>query len=74
MEADDYGIELAAKAGYDPWGLVRALEKMKAAGHTTSPNGFNSIRPQTVVCNTFAKRPRNLPQQRRNKIPISCEP
>jgi len=45
VEADDYGIELATKAGYDPWGLVRALEKMKAAGYTTSPNGFNSHPP-----------------------------
>jgi putative metalloprotease len=45
VEADDYGIELAARAGYDPWGLVRALEKMKEAGYETSPSGFNSHPP-----------------------------
>jgi len=45
VEADDYGIELAARAGYDPWGLVRALEKMKEAGFETSPSGFNSHPP-----------------------------
>ncbi|MBC7322486.1 MAG: peptidase M48, partial [Acetomicrobium sp.] len=37
--------ELAARAGYDPWGLVRALEKMKEAGFETSPSGFNSHPP-----------------------------
>ena len=45
VEADDYGIELAAKAGYDPWGLVHALEKMAEAGYKTSPSGFNSHPP-----------------------------
>lgn len=45
VEADDYGIELSAKAGYDPWGLVSALEKMAKAGYTTSPSGFNSHPP-----------------------------
>ena len=45
VEADDYGIRLAAKAGYDPWGLVQSLEIMKKAGFETTPNGFNSHPP-----------------------------
>ena len=45
VESDDYGIRIAADAGYSPWGLVRAMEKMKAAGYNTSPNGFNSHPP-----------------------------
>jgi len=45
VAADDYGIELATKAGYRSWGLVKALEKMKEAGFETSPSGFNSHPP-----------------------------
>lgn len=45
VEADDYGIRLAAKAGYNPWGLVQSLEIMKKAGYETTPNGFNSHPP-----------------------------
>jgi len=45
VEADDYGIRLAARAGYDPWGLVQSLEIMKLAGFQTSPSGFNSHPP-----------------------------
>lgn len=45
VAADDYGLRVTAKAGYSPWGLVRAMEKMKAAGYKTSPSGFNSHPP-----------------------------
>ncbi len=45
VEADDYGIRLAAKAGYDPWGLVQSLEIMEKAGYETTPSGFNSHPP-----------------------------
>ena len=45
VEADDYGIRISAAAGYSPWGLVRAMEKMKDAGFQTSPSGFNSHPP-----------------------------
>jgi putative metalloprotease len=45
VEADDYGVRLSVKAGYSPWGLLRAMERMKNAGFTTSPNGFNSHPP-----------------------------
>ncbi len=45
VEADDYGLRVSTAAGYSPWGLVRAMEKMKAAGFKTSPSGFNSHPP-----------------------------
>ncbi|HPD98112.1 MAG TPA: M48 family metallopeptidase [Synergistales bacterium] len=45
IEADDYGVHLAAKAGYDPWGLYNAFNSMKKAGYKTSPSGFNSHPP-----------------------------
>ncbi|WP_286846415.1 MULTISPECIES: M48 family metallopeptidase [Aminobacterium] len=45
VEADDYGVDLAVKVGYSPWGLVKALEKMRDAGYATSPSGFNSHPP-----------------------------
>ena len=37
VAADDYGIRVTKKAGYSPWGLVRAMEKMKARIATPSP-------------------------------------
>jgi len=45
VEADDFGIKTAARAGYDPWGLVQSMELMQQAGYETSPSGFNSHPP-----------------------------
>ena len=45
VEADDYGVQLATRAGYDPWGLYRSLQRMQKAGFATSPSGFNSHPP-----------------------------
>ncbi len=45
IEADDFGVRLAAKAGYDPWGLYNSFQTMKKAGYETSPSGFNSHPP-----------------------------
>ena len=45
VEADDFGVQLAHKAGYNPWGLYNALLRMKEAGYSTTPNGFNSHPP-----------------------------
>lgn len=45
IEADDYGVSLATRTGYNPWGLYRSLLKMKEAGFETAPNGFNSHPP-----------------------------
>lgn len=45
IEADDYGVTLATKAGYDPWGLHNAFISMQKAGFQTSPSGFNSHPP-----------------------------
>lgn len=45
IAADDYGVALAAKAGYDPWGLYNAFQSMLKAGFKTAPSGFNSHPP-----------------------------
>ena len=45
VEADDYGTDLLAKAGYDPHALYRAMKRFKDAGLGTEPNGFNSHPP-----------------------------
>ncbi len=45
IEADIYGIKLASKAGFDPWGLYNSMLRMKQAGFKTSPSGFNSHPP-----------------------------
>lgn len=45
IDADDRGVKIAAAAGYDPWGLYRALDRMAKAGYATTPNGFNSHPP-----------------------------
>ena len=45
VEADDYGTELLKKAGYDPYGLYRAMKAFADNKHVTQPNGFNSHPP-----------------------------
>jgi putative metalloprotease len=45
VEADDYGMDLAVKAGFSPWGLYNAMKSFKDNGFKTEPNGFNSHPP-----------------------------
>ena len=45
VEADDYGTELLKRAGYDPYGLYRAMKAFEENKYVTSPNGFNSHPP-----------------------------
>ena len=45
VEADDYGTELLKKAGYDPYGLYRAMKAFADNKFVTQPNGFNSHPP-----------------------------
>ena len=41
-EADDYGVSLLNKAGYDVWGLYNAMKRFDANGYGSEQNGFNS--------------------------------
>ena len=45
VEADDYGSDLAIKAGYSPWGLYNAMKKFRDNGFKLEPSGFNSHPP-----------------------------
>ena len=45
VEADDYGMDLAVKAGYNPWGLYSAMQSFKDNGFGTGKSGFNSHPP-----------------------------
>lgn len=45
VEADDYGMDLAVKAGYSPWGLYNAMKSFKENGYATGRSGFNSHPP-----------------------------
>ena len=45
VEADDYGTELLKKAGYNPYGLYRAMKAFSDHKYVTQPNGFNSHPP-----------------------------
>ncbi len=45
VEADDYGVTLLKKAGYDPKGLYRAMKAFADNKYVTQPNGFNSHPP-----------------------------
>jgi putative metalloprotease len=45
IEADNLGVEYAAKAGFNPWGLYNAIDRMAKAGLVTPPSGFNSHPP-----------------------------
>ena len=45
VEADDFGVEYSAKAGFNPWGLYNSIESMAKSGLVTPPSGFNSHPP-----------------------------
>ena len=45
VEADDYGTELLKRAGYDPYGLYRAMKAFADNKYVTQPDGFNSHPP-----------------------------
>jgi len=45
VEADDYAVRLAHKAGVDPVGLYSAISKISKNGNVTQPSGFNSHPP-----------------------------
>ena len=45
VEADDFGANLAIRAGYSPWGLHNAMIRFRDGGFRTERSGFNSHPP-----------------------------
>ncbi|MCR4818671.1 MAG: M48 family metallopeptidase [Fretibacterium sp.] len=60
VEADDYGTDLLAKAGYNPWGLYNAMKRFKDNNLVTQPNGFNSHPPTERRLQHLADRAKSL--------------
>ena len=60
VEADDYGTDLLAKTGYNPWGLYNAMKAFKDNNFVTQPNGFNSHPPTERRLQHLADRAKKL--------------
>lgn len=62
-EADQIGMELMARAGYDPQAAISVWEKMSAAGSSGQPPEFLSTHPsnESRVAELRANLPRVLP-------------
>ena len=41
-QADDYGVNLLQKSGYNVWGLYNAMKRFDAHGYGSEHNGFSS--------------------------------
>jgi putative metalloprotease len=63
VEADDYGMDLAVKAGFSPWGLYNAMKSFKDNGFKTEPNGFNSHPPTDRRLQHLQDRARKISKQ-----------
>jgi putative metalloprotease len=60
VEADDYGMDLAVKAGYSPWGLYNSMKSFKDNGFKTEPSGFNSHPPTDRRLQHMQERARKI--------------
>ena len=60
VDADDYGTDLAVKAGYSPWGLYNAMKSFKDNGFKTVPSGFNSHPPTDRRLQHLAERAKKI--------------
>lgn len=62
-EADQIGMELMARAGYDPQAAIAVWEKMTAAGTSGGPPEFLSTHPsnESRIADLRANLPRVLP-------------
>ena len=58
VEADDFGSELAIRAGYCPWGLYNAMARFRDGGFRTERGGFNSHPPTDRRLERLANRAR----------------
>ena len=66
VAADDYGMDLAVKAGYDPWGLYFAMKSFKDSGFKTEPSGFNSHPPTDRRLKHLEDRARKAENAKKN--------
>ena len=64
VEADDYGMDLAVKAGYSPWGLYNAMKSFKDNGYATARSGFNSHPPTERRLKHLEERARRIEKER----------
>ena len=65
VEADDYGMDLAVKAGYSPWGLYNAMKSFKDNGYATARSGFNSHPPTERRLKHLEERAMRIEKERR---------
>lgn len=59
VEADDFGADLAIRAGYSPWGLHNAMIRFRDGGFRTERGGFNSHPPTDRRLERLANRARD---------------
>ena len=67
VDADDFGADLAIKAGYSPWGLYNAMKSFKDNGFKTEPSGFNSHPPTDRRLQRLEERARRAEGARPSK-------
>lgn len=65
VEADDYGMDLAVKAGYSPWGLYDAMKSFKDNGYVTGRSGFNSHPPTERRLQHLRERAERIEREKR---------
>ena len=65
VEADDYGMNLAVRAGYSPWGLYNAMKSFKDNGYATGRSGFNSHPPTERRLQHLRERAERIEKQGR---------
>ena len=59
-EADNYGVKILSRAGYNPWGLYNAMKRFDENGFETEDSGFNSHPASEERLENLAKQARKL--------------